>query len=96
MWPEFDGDWAAFMQRLSVTHVTRYSKQRRVVGEGHVYQGRFKSFPVETNDSFYQVLRYGERNALRTNLVECAEDWPWSSLWRRENGTPDQCRGLSA
>ena len=94
LWPEGDGDLAAFLQRLTVTHVTRWQKNRRRVGEGHVYQGRFKSFPVETDDSFYQVVRYVERNALRANLVKRAEDWQWSSLWRREHGTADQRRWL--
>ena len=50
MWPEGDEDLGVFMQRLSVTHVTRWQKHRRVVGEGHLYQSRFKSFPVETDD----------------------------------------------
>jgi hypothetical protein len=31
--------------------------------------GGFKSFPVETDDHLYTVLRYVERNALRANLV---------------------------
>ncbi len=96
LWPENDGDLAAFMQRLTVTHVTRWQKHRRRVGEGHVYQGRFKSFPVEEDDYFYQVLRYVERNALRANLVPRAEDWQWSSLWRREFGSAEQRRLLSA
>ncbi len=95
LWPEQDGDLAVFMQRLTVTHVTRWQKHRRRVGEGHVYQGRFKSFPVQTDGYFYQVVRYAERNALRANLVERAEDWQWSSLWRREQGTPDARRWLS-
>lgn len=94
LWPEHDGDLAAFMQRLTVTHVTRWQKHRRRVGEGHVYQGRFKSFPVETADYFYQVARYVERNALRANLVAHAEDGQWSSLWRRERGSPAQRRWL--
>ena len=95
LWPEADGDLAAFMQRLTVTHVTRWQKHRRRVGEGHVYQGRFKSFPVETDDYYYQVARYVERNALRAHLVERAEDWRWSSLWRREHGTLEERRWLS-
>jgi putative transposase len=95
LWPEQDDHLAAFMQRLTVTHVTRWQKHRRRVGEGHVYQGRFKSFPVETDDYFYQVGRYVERNALRANLVSQAEDWQWSSLWRQVHGTADQRRWLS-
>jgi putative transposase len=34
------------------------------------------------------VARYVERNALRSGLVARAEDWRWSSLWRRARGTP--------
>jgi putative transposase len=90
LWPKRDGDLAAFLQRLTITHVTRWQKHRHKVGEGHLYQGRYKSFPVETDEYFFQVLRYVERNPLRANLVERAEDWRWSSLWRRVRGTPDQ------
>ncbi len=95
MWPERDDDLGIFMQRLSVTHVTRWQKHRRVVGEGHLYQARFKSFPVETEDYFYQLLRYVERNALRANLCERAEDWRWGSLWRRVHGNSEQRKLLS-
>jgi putative transposase len=95
LWPENDGDLAGFMQRLTVTHVTRWQKFYDMVGFGHVYQGRFKSFPVETDDYFYQVNRYTERNALRANLVKRAEDWPWGSLWIRKYGTAEHREMLS-
>ena len=90
LWPERDGELAAFMQRLTITHVTRWQRHRGKVGEGHLYQGRFKSFPVETDEHFYQVMRYVERNALRAGLVERAEVWRWGSLWRRVHGTKEQ------
>jgi putative transposase len=93
LWPERDGDLAAFLQQLTTKHVRRWQLHHRKVGEGHVYQGRYKSFPVEKQEYFYPVVRYVERNALRAGLVEHAEDWRWSSLWRR---TPDQQRLLSA
>jgi len=89
LFPESDGDLARFMQRLTVTHVTRWQKHHNMVGFGHVYQGRFKSFPVETDEYFYQVNRYVERNALRANLVKRAEDWPWCSLWISKYGTAE-------
>ena len=98
LWPEHDDHPAAFMQRLTVTHVThvtRWQKHRQRVGEGPVCQGRFKSFPVETDDYFYQVSWYVECNALCANLVSPAEDWQWSSLWRQVHGTADQRRWLS-
>ncbi len=82
MWPEGDEDLGLFMQRLSVTHVTRWQKYRNVVGVGHLYQARFKSFPVETEDYFNQVMLYVERNALRANLCQTSEDWRWGQLAR--------------
>ena len=48
------------MQRLTVTDVTRWQKHYNLVGYGHVYQSRYKSFPVQTDDYFYQVMRYAD------------------------------------
>jgi putative transposase len=95
LWPEYDGQLAEFMQRLTVTHVTRWQRNRGRVGEGHVNRGRFKSFPVETADYFFQVLSYVQRKSLRVDLVEHAEDWQWSSLWRRISKDVDQRRWLA-
>jgi len=89
LWPQGDGDLGRFMQRLTITHVTRWQKYYNMVGYGHLYQGRFKSFPVETDDYFYQVNRYVERNALRANLVSKAEQWQWGSLWIRQFGSAE-------
>ncbi len=69
LWPEHDGDLAAFMQQMTNTHVKRWKEHRHEIGYGHLYQERYKSFPVETEEYFYQVVRYVERNALRANLV---------------------------
>jgi putative transposase len=95
LWPENDGDLGRFMQRLTVTHVTRWQTNYNMVGYGHLYQGRFKSFPVETDDHFYQVMRYVERNALRANLVSDAKEWPWGSLWINQFGAPEHRAMLS-
>src|SRR5438552_15751691 len=54
----------------------------RALGSGPVYQGRFRSFPVQTDEHFMTVARYVERNALRAKLVERAEEWRWSSANR--------------
>jgi len=86
LWPRGDGDLSRFMQRMTNTHTQRWQRAKGRVGYGHLYQGRFKSFPVETDEHFYTVVRYVERNALRAGLVECAEDWRWCSLHRRMRG----------
>ena len=96
LWPENDGDLGRFMQQLTVTHVTRWQKNYNMVGYGHVYQSRFKSFPVDTDEHYFQVCRYVERNALRANLVDRAEDWPWGSLWIRQFGTPEDRAMISS
>lgn len=95
LWPERDGDLGAFMQKLTITHVRNWQENRRRVGYGHLYQGRYKSFPVGSDAHFYQVAHYVERNALRANLVGRAEDWRWSSIWRRVCGSSEDRRWLS-
>lgn len=83
LWPREEGELPKFMQWLTGTHTQRWQAFRQCQGTGHVYQGRFKSFPVESDDHFLTVCRYVERNPLRSGLVQRAEDWRWSSLWRR-------------
>ena len=57
----------------------RYHKHYH--SSGHVWQGRFKAFPIEEDEHLLTVLRYVERNALRAEFVRRAEKWRWSSLW---------------
>jgi putative transposase len=88
LWPERDGELSAFVQHLTNLHVKRWKFAHGEVGYGHLYQGRFKSFPIQTEHYFLTVVRYVERNALRANLVARAEDWPWSSLGQRSSIDP--------
>jgi len=78
LWPHADGDLGRWMQWLLTSHVRRY--HRHYGGSGHVWQGRFKAFPIQRDEHFLAVLRYVERNPFRARLVERAEDWRWSSL----------------
>ena len=98
--PWADGDLSRWMQWLMTSHVRRY--HRRYASSGHVWQGRYKSFLVQSRrpgaseraagvvqaaDPLWTVVRYVERNPLRAGLVERAEDWPWSSLhWWMKKG----------
>ena len=85
LWPTRDGELGRFVQRLTVTHVRRWHEHRRSTGCGHVYQGTYKSFPVQRDRHFLVLCRYVERNALRSNRVRRAQDWRWSSLWARDH-----------
>ena len=62
--------------------VSTWPTHRHSAGTGPIYQGRFKSFPVQDEQHFLTVARYVERNPLRAELVAPgrAQDWPWSSL----------------
>ena len=80
-----DRELSRFMHWLEVTHARRWALAKRVDGQGAVYQGRFKAVAIQTERHFVWVSRYIERNALRANLVDRAEEWRWSSLWQREN-----------
>ncbi len=80
-----DGDLGRWMQWLLTAHARRY--HRHYGTSGHIWQGRFQAFPVQSDDHLVTVLRYVERNALRAELVSRAEDWTWSSLpgWLRRD-----------
>lgn len=78
LWPKGDGDLSRWMQWLQTTHVRRYHEH--YLGSGHVWQGRFKAFPIQEDEHLLTVLRYVERNPLRAGLVPEVDGWPWSSL----------------
>ena len=81
LWPKNDGDLSRWMHWLLTTHIRRYQKHYHT--SGHIWQGRFKAFPVQEHDPLRVLLRYIEGNPLRAGLVERTEDWPWSSLHQK-------------
>jgi putative transposase len=89
VWPRKDGELSKFIGWLTLTHTQRWHAHRRSTGSGHVYQGRFKSFPVADDEHFYTLARYVERNPLRANLARRAEEWRWGSLYRWLRGTAE-------
>jgi putative transposase len=86
VYPEHNGQLSGFMHWLTLAHASRWRTAHQTVGYGPLYQGRFKSFPVQGGGYLSTVLRYVERNPLRAGLVKRAEEWRWSSLYRREQG----------
>jgi putative transposase len=72
---------SAFMQWWLTSHVRRYHRHYR--SHGHVWQGRFKSFPIQQDGHFLTVLRYILRNPVRAGLVTHTHEWHWSSPQHR-------------
>jgi putative transposase len=86
LWPRQDGDLSDYMMWLLTAHVRRYHQHYH--SSGHVWQGRFRAFPIQEDDHLLTVLRYIERNPVRASLVERAQDWPWSSAAPPQGGDP--------
>jgi putative transposase len=80
LWPRRDGDLSAFMKWITMTHSHRWHKAHGTVGIGHLYQGRYKSFPVQVGAYYLTLMQYVESNPLRANLVQSSRDWPYCSL----------------
>ena len=82
-WPRQNGDLSKWMQWLTTSHVRRY--HRHYDSSGHVWQGRFKAFPIQSDDHLLTVMRYAERNPVRAKTISVrkAQNWKWSSA-----GTP--------
>jgi putative transposase len=68
-----------FFRWLTHTHAMRAITHRRVMGMGPLYQGRFKSLPVQTDGHLLSLLRYVQRNPVRARLAGRAADWRWGS-----------------
>ena len=90
-----DGELSQFVGWLTLTHTQRWHAHRQSTGSGHVYQGRFKSFPIQEGEHLFTAARYVERNALRANLAPRAENWRWGSLYRWQRGSADDRRLLA-
>jgi putative transposase len=80
LWPHNDGDLSEFMRWITLTHTQRWHAAHGTAGIGHVYQGRFKSFPVQSNQYYLSVMRYIESNPVRADLVKDSRNWRYSSL----------------
>jgi len=55
---------------------------------GHLWQGRFASFPM--NEAYLlSAVRYVELNPVRANIVKVPEEYPWSSAAAHIRGVDD-------
>jgi putative transposase len=87
LYPRNDGNMGEFMRWLTTTHVRQRRTMEGSIGSGHLYQGTYKSFPVERDKYLVDLIRYVEQNPLRAKLVKKAENWRWSSLYGRLHGS---------
>ena len=86
VFPDDDQQLTQFFRWLTHTHAVRAITHRRVMGMGPLYQGRFKSLPVQTDGHLLTLLRYVQRNPVRAKLAKSASGWRWSGEWTRKHG----------
>jgi putative transposase len=86
--PRTDEALGKMMGWIGVTHVRRHHEHYHTRGGGHLYQGRFKSFPVQTDRYFLTLCRYVEANAVRAGIVRDALNWPWGGAAMRQHPEP--------
>ncbi len=95
LYPRKDGDLGTFMHRLTNAHTRKVHAITNTNGSGHLYQGRYKSFLVDSDRYILAVIKYVERNAVRAKLVRQCERWKWGSSYRRVYGTTEEKKLLS-
>ena len=64
-------------KRLGVSYVTYYNRRHKRVG--HLFQDRFKSEPVDSDEYLLMALRYIHRNPVKAGMCVKPEDYPMSS-----------------
>jgi putative transposase len=83
--PKTNGDMGKFFGKFTQKVTQRWHSSHHTAGSGHLFQGRFKSFLVEKDPYFFQLMKYIEANPLRAKIVKEAEEWQWGSLSLRTN-----------
>jgi len=86
LWPADDGVLSDFMHWVTGTHSKRWHTAHGTNGMGHLYQGPYKSFPIQSNWRYLKALQYIEANPLKAGIVETAGSWQWSSFTQRQQG----------
>jgi putative transposase len=74
---------------ISEKHAVRLRRDTLTVGQGHVYQERFRAVPAYDVVHYARLIAYIEANPLAAGLVSRAEEWRWSSLG-------DRCAGVQS
>lgn len=93
---EDDGDGVSHLFQSLGRYYVRYFNQT-YSRSGTLWEGRFKSTLVDSENYLLTVSRYIELNPVRAKMVSHPGDYPWSSYHKNANGksikliTPHHC-----
>ncbi len=75
--PRTDNGVSSMMQYVGARYVRYFNK--RYSRSGTLWEGRFKSCLIQTEDYFFTCQRYIELNPVRAGMVQHPADYRWSS-----------------
>ncbi|HOW36577.1 MAG TPA: transposase [Candidatus Omnitrophota bacterium] len=81
-------DLPKFMQGLDQSYALYFNARHHTCG--HLWQGRFKSMAISSEDYFLGCIEYIEQNPVRAEIVQSASDYQWSSYRLRVSGVYDE------
>jgi len=70
-------------KRLNIKYAMMYHREHKTVG--HVFQDRYKSEPIETDETMLLVTRYIHQNPVKAKMIKAIETYKWSSYQRYLN-----------
>lgn len=65
------------IRRLNSLHATAFNERHE--REGHVFQDRFRSRLIESDEHLVRTVSYIALNPVRAGICPRPENWPWSS-----------------
>ncbi|VEF49718.1 putative transposase [Bacillus freudenreichii] len=65
------------MQRLNSSYAVYFNRRHSL--DGHLFQGRYGSKLILSEDYFLKVSKYIHLNPVKANMVSSPEDYTWSS-----------------
>ena len=79
------------LERMMQLVASRYTNHfnRQYGRTGTLYEGRYKSSPIDNERYWLLCLRYIELNPVRAGMVSQPGDYPWSSFHANAHGTED-------
>ena len=72
-----DGGLGRGMRHLNGVYSQNINRRHGL--SGHLFQGRYHAVLVQKDSHLLELARYITLNPVRAGIVECPEDWRWSS-----------------
>ena len=81
-----EGDLPEGMRDVMGRYARHFNRVHR--RSGHVFGGRYRAGPIESDGHLLSVVRYVARNPVVAGLVADAADWEWGSYREVVHGLP--------